>query len=34
MSGKGLRELAAATDRVCRLLWVLRSTEPEILELI
>ncbi len=29
-----LRELAAATDRVCLLLWVLRSAEPEILELI
>ncbi len=34
MSAKGLRELAAATDRVCRLLWVLRAAEPEILELI
>ena len=34
MSEKGLRELAAATDRVCLLLWVLRSAEPEILELI
>ncbi len=34
MSEKGLRELAAAADRVCRLLWVLRSAEPEILELI
>jgi hypothetical protein len=34
VSGKGLRDLAAATDRVCRLLWVLRSAEPEILELI
>ena len=34
MSERELRELAAATDRVCLLLWVLRSAEPEILELI
>lgn len=34
MSERALRELAAATDRVCLLLWVLRSAEPEILELI
>ena len=34
MNERGLRELAAATDRVCLLLWALRSAEPEILELI
>ncbi|MGC8474342.1 MAG: helix-turn-helix domain-containing protein [Candidatus Dormibacteria bacterium] len=34
MTERALRELAGVTNRVCLLLWVLRSAEPEILELI